>query len=106
MLVKKGKSASGRERWKVTVESSTRSMPSGERKLSAEAAVEPVVLSARRLKVATTSSALKSEPSWNFTPWRSLKVQVFTSWEGVQEVASSGRGVPSAPTCTRKLRTG
>jgi hypothetical protein len=27
-----------------------------------------------------TSSAVSGEPSWNFTPWRSLKRQVFCPW--------------------------
>ena len=45
--------------------------------------------STSRLKVATTSSALKVLPLWNLTPWRSFTVQTLAS-SLVQEVASSG----------------
>ena len=39
-----------------------------------------------------TSSAVSSpRPSWNCTPWRSLKVQVRISFEGFHSVASPGR---------------
>ena len=31
-----------------------------------------------------TSSAVTSDPSWNFTPFLSLKVQVFPSFEAAQ----------------------
>ncbi len=34
---------------------------------------------ATKSTVATTSSASKSEPSWNFTPWRSLNSIVLSS---------------------------
>ena len=88
------------------MESSTFSMPSIGRKLRVLAAVEPEFLSARRLKVATTSSAPKGLPSWNLTPWRSLKVHVLMSSDGVHEVASSGCGTPSALTRARKFRNG
>ena len=38
-----------------------------------------------------TASALKSEPSWNFTSWRRLKVQRFLSVASTfQEVARPG----------------
>ena len=81
-------------------------MPSGGKKLSVEAAVEPVLLSASLRYVATTSSALKSAPSWNLTPWRSLNVQVLASGDGVHEIANSGWGTPAPSTRTRKLRQG
>src|SRR6266567_9466463 len=60
--------------------------------LSAEAAVDPVDLSISRWNVATTSAAVSGAPLWNLTPWRSLKVQVLTSSDGVQPVARSGAG--------------
>src|SRR6266849_8750801 len=81
-------------------------MPSGGKKLNVDAAVEPVLLSARRQNMATTSSALKSVPSWNLTPWRSLNVHVFASADGVHEVASSGCGTPLPSTRARKFRHG
>ena len=38
-----------------------------------------------------TASALNSEPSWNFTPWRRLKIQRFLSASSTfQDVASDG----------------
>ena len=40
-------------------------------------------------KVYLTSSALKSLPSWNFTPWRSLKIYVLSSGV-VHDSASAG----------------
>lgn len=44
----------------------------------------------QRLKLTQTASALKSVPSWNFTPERSLKVQVVPAASGVQDSARPG----------------
>ncbi len=45
----------------------------------------------RILNVATTSSAEKGWPSWNLTPLRSWKVQVFALFDDFHDVASMGR---------------
>jgi hypothetical protein len=44
-----------------------------------------------RLIENTTSSAVKSAPSWKVTPWRRLNTQTFgSSGLGAQSVASAG----------------
>ncbi len=67
----------------------------------------------QRSKLAQTASALKSVPSWNFTPSCRVKVVLVESSFVVQSVASSGAGsavpglVPTSPSniclATRKL---
>src|SRR6185437_16596787 len=44
-----------------------------------------------RSKLKTTASELKSVPSWNFTPSRSLKVHCFLSGETCHDTARLGR---------------
>src|SRR6187200_2237160 len=43
-----------------------------------------------RVSEKTTSSAVRGEPSENFTPWRSVKVALRPSGATVHDVASSG----------------
>src|SRR5579864_8710122 len=45
---------------------------------------------AQRSQLILTASALNGVPSWNVTPWRSLKVHVSPSGETDQLVARSG----------------
>ncbi len=45
------------------------------------------------LNQVTTASALKSVPSWNFTPWRSVNVYSRPSSEISQDSARPGRSV-------------
>ena len=60
----------------------------------------------QRLKLTQTASALKSVPSWNFTPERSLKVQVVPAASGVQDSARPGVTlVPPSSGRTRVSKT-
>ena len=66
-------------------------LPAGSTLSSAvKSALPPADFSSRRSNVNLTSSLVSSWPSWNFTPWRSLNVQVSLSSESVQDSASSG----------------
>ena len=47
----------------------------------------------QELNQVTTASALKSVPSWNFTPWRSVNVYSRPSSEISHDSASPGRSV-------------
>src|SRR6185312_10096423 len=58
----------------------------------------------RRSSENATASALNGVPSWNFTPWRSLKVSVRPSLDVSQEVASSGLILPCVSNATRVCR--
>ena len=58
-----------------------------------ESAFEAPSGSARRSIVATTSSAVRSWPSWNLTPWRILNVQTEPSALGFQLSARRGRSL-------------
>jgi len=56
-----------------------------------------------RSKLYFTTSALNGVPSWNFTPLRSVKVQVIPSLDWVHLVARSGKRFSLASNLTRKL---
>ena len=57
-----------------------------------------------RLKESTTSAAFNSLPSLNFTPDRSVNVQVFAVASGFHEVARSPSTEPSALVRTSRLK--
>jgi hypothetical protein len=61
--------------------------------------------SSRRLKKAITSSATSSLPLWNFTPWRSEKVQRFRSSLYFQLSARSGSTDRSSRMRVKPLNT-
>ncbi len=50
-----------------------------------------------RSKFAQTAAALKSVPSWNFTPWRRLNVHTLPS--GVDDHFSASAGSRSVEPC-------
>jgi hypothetical protein len=55
---------------------------------------EAVALSRIRSNVALTSFDVSLSPLWNFTPWRSLNVQVSESADTVQLSARAGTSLP------------
>ncbi len=61
----------------------------------AESAADSLSGLVRRSKVATTSSAVMVEPSWNFTPSRRVKVHSLAPLPGSHLVASLGSSVKS-----------
>ena len=73
-------------------------IPAGvSRPLRTDSADDLLAGSASRWNVATTSSAVSGEPSWNFTPWRIVKTHVLPLPSGVfQAVAISGFSCPVA----------
>src|SRR2546422_471263 len=79
--------------------STTSARSSGPRKARLE---EPPAEPSRiRSRVNLTAGASKGVPSWNFTPSRSLNVQVFPSGDVSQAVARSGRAAPPWSSWTR-----
>src|SRR5574337_353536 len=58
----------------------------------------------RRSRLKATASALNGVPSWNFTPWRSWKVNVSPSLDVLHDVASSGSILPCVSNATRPCR--
>ena len=70
-----------------------------------ESADEPLLGSASRLKVATTSSAVIAWPLLNVTFWRSLNVHVLAVASGVQLSARTGRSDKSFSTQARYSHT-
>src|SRR6266540_1202468 len=90
----------GRLKRTVTVESSTMSVPSyGPSCPIAES--DFVFGSAIRSKANLTAWALNGVPSWNPTPWRSLKVNDLAPSVVSQEVASPGSNLPGSGWTTR-----
>src|SRR3990167_5444283 len=95
------KKAKGTFRVKRTVDSSTTStdLMMGVWRLALRGFSGP----RKRSKLYFTASALNGVPSWNLTPFRSLKVQVSASLDWVQLVAKSGLSLSLASNRTRKL---
>src|SRR6266852_5055199 len=69
--------------------------PAGSTRSTAMKSDLPGDFSKRRSKVNFTSAEVSSWPSWNFTPWRSLNVQVSPSRLVSHDSASSLTGVMS-----------
>ena len=88
-----GSSALGPERSNRTVVGSTATTSSMMSRTGS--AGDSVSGSSRRPNVATTSSDVKSLPSWNLTPDRSVKVHWVLSALGSHDSASCGASVPS-----------
>ena len=61
--------------------------------------------STMRSKLTLTASALKSVPSWNVTPCRSLKVHIKPSRETDHSVARPGYKVPSWARSIKRSKT-
>ena len=89
--------ASGRFRLSLTVYASTTSTVSMLATSPLRTDLGSVFM---RLKLNFTASALKSVPSWNFTPRRSFRMRVFGSG-CCQDSASPGL-IPSAASSTTK----
>ena len=73
----------------------TACLPAGSTLSTAMKSDLPGDFSNRRSKVNFTSAEVISWPSWNLTPWRSLKVHVSPSGLTCQDSASSPTGVMS-----------
>ena len=70
-------------------------LPAGSTLSTAMKSDLPGDFSKSRSKVNFTSAEVSSWPSWNFTPWRSLKVHVRPSLLTSHDSASSGTGFMS-----------